>query len=109
VHLICGNYATRKTPAVRSWLLRHLHFTPTSSSWINLAERWFAELANRRLRRSAHRNVTDLEADIRSWISTWNDSPGPFLRTRTADEILDTLAACCRRISNHDGTTAYSS
>jgi len=107
VHLICDNYATHKTPAIRSWLLRHprfhLHFTPTSSSWINLVERWFAELTNRKLRRSAHRNVTDLEADIRSWISTWNDNPRPFLWTKTADEILDTLAAYCRRISNHDG------
>jgi transposase len=104
LHLICGNYATRKTPEVKRRLLRHprfhLHFTPTSSSWINLVERWFAELTNRKLRRSAHRSVTELEADIRSWISEWNKSPRPFTWTKTADEILDTLAAYCQRITD---------
>ena len=104
VHLICDNYATHKTPAIRDWLLRHprfhLHFTPTSSSWINLVERWFAELTNRKLRRSAHRTVADLEADIRNWISEWNKAPRPFVWTKTADEILETLAAYCRRIND---------
>jgi transposase len=70
LHLICDNYATHKTPAVKKWLLCHprfhLHFTPTSSSWINLAGRWFAELTNKKLRRSAHLSVTELEADIRA-------------------------------------------
>jgi Homeodomain-like domain/DDE superfamily endonuclease len=64
LHLICDNYATQKTEAVKKWLLRHprfhLHFTPTSSSWMNLVERWFAELTNRKLRRSAHRSVTEM-------------------------------------------------
>jgi transposase len=104
LHLICDNYATHKTPEVQKWLLRHprfhLHFTPTSSSWLNLAERWFAELTNRKLRRSAHRSVTELEADIRKWINEWNKDPRPFAWTKTADEILDTLAAYCRRISD---------
>jgi transposase len=104
LHLICDNYATHKTPAVKKWLLRHprfhLHFTPTSSSWINLVERWFAELTNRKLRRSAHRSVTELEADIRKWISEWNANPRPFVWVKTADEILDTLAAYCRRIND---------
>jgi transposase len=72
LHLVLDNYATRKTPAIRDWLVRHprfhLHFTPASSSWLNLAERWFAGLTSRRLRRSARRSVTGLEAGIRKWI-----------------------------------------
>jgi transposase len=103
LHLVLDNYATRKTPAIKEWLLKHprfhLHFTPASSSWMNLVERWFAELANRKLRRSAHRSVTELETDIRKWISEWNKNPEPFVRTRSADEILETLAACCSRIN----------
>ena len=104
LHLVCDNYATHKTPEVRKWLLRHprfhLHFTPTSSSWMNLVERWFAELTNRKLRRSAHRSVTELEADIRRWINAWNKDPKPFVWAKTADEILDTLAAYCQRIND---------
>ena len=73
------NYATHKTPAIKDWLLKHprfhLHFTPTSSSWLNLVERWFAELTSRKLRRSAHRTVTELETDIRKWINEWNKNP----------------------------------
>ena len=103
LHLICDNYATHKTAEVKKWLLRHprfhLHFTPTSSSWMNLVERWFAELTNRKLRRSAHRSVTELEADIRAWTRTWNADPKPFVWTKTADEILATLAAYCQRIN----------
>ena len=97
LHLVLDNYATHKTPQIHKWLLRHprfhLHFTPTSSSWLNLVERWFAELTNRKLRRSAHRSVTELEADIRAWTSEWNKNPRPFVWTKTADEILETLAA----------------
>jgi transposase len=104
LHLVLDNYATHKTPQVKAWLLRHprfhLHFTPTSSSWLNLVERWFAELTTRKLRRSAHRSVTELETDIRRWINDWNTNPQPFVWTKTADQILDTLAAYCRRISD---------
>ena len=104
LHLILDNYATHKTPAVQNWLLRHprfhLHFTPTSSSWMNLVERWFAELTNRKLRRSAHRSVVELETDIRKWINAWNKDPKPFIWTKTADEILETLAAYCQRIND---------
>jgi transposase len=103
LHLVLDNYATHKTPAVKAWLLKHprfhLHFTPTSSSWMNLVERWFAELTNRKLRRSAHRSVTELEVDIRRWINQWNADPKPFVWTKTADAILDTLAAYCQRIN----------
>jgi len=104
LHLICDNYATHKTAEVKKWLLRHprfhLHFTPTSASWINLVERWFAELTNRKLRRSAHRNVTELEADIRTWISEWNNNPKPFVWAKTADQILESPAAYCQRIND---------
>jgi transposase len=104
LHLVLDNYATHKTPAVKQWLIRHprfhLHFTPTSSSWLNLVERWFAELTNRKLRRSAHRSVVELEADVRAWINEWNTDPKPFVWTKTADQILDTLAAYCQRIND---------
>src|SRR5882757_4415689 len=104
LHLVLDNYATHKTPKVKEWLIRHprfhLHFTPTSSSWLNLVERWFAELTNRKLRRSAHRSVTELEADIRKWINEWNKDPRPFVWTKSADEILGTLAAYCERIND---------
>jgi len=104
LHLIVDNYATHKTPEVQKWLLRHprfhLHFTPTSASWMNLVEQWSAELTNRKLRRSAHRSVTELDADLRKWTSEWNKNPKPFIWTKTADEILDTLAAYCQRITS---------
>jgi transposase len=104
VHLVCDNYATHNTPAIKTWFLRHprfqLHFTPTYSSWLNLVERWFAELTNRKLRRSAHRSVAELEADLNAWIQAWNDDPKPFVWTKTADEILDNLAGYLQRINN---------
>ncbi len=74
-----------------------LYMSPTSSSWLNLAERWFAELTTRKLRRSAHRSVTELETDIRKWINEWNKDPRPFVWTKSADEILETLATYCQR------------
>ena len=104
LHLVLDNYATHKAPKVKQWLIRHprfhLHFTPTSASWLNLVERWFAELTNRKLRRSAHRSVTELEADVRAWTNEWNTNPRPFIWTKTADQILDTLTAYCQRITD---------
>jgi transposase len=104
LHLVCDNYATHKTPAIKTWLLRHprfqLHFTPTSASWLNLVERWFAELTNRKLRRSSHRSLAELEADLSAWIAAWNADPKPFVWTKTADEILDTLANYLQRTNN---------
>jgi transposase len=104
LHLVLDNYATHKTPEIHKWLLRHPrfhpHFTPTSSSWMNLVERWFAELTSRKLRRSAHRSVTELETDIRKWINEWNKNPKPFVWTKTADQILETRAAYCERIND---------
>lgn len=104
VHLICDNYGTHKTPEIKKWLIRHprfeLHFTPTSSSWLNLVERWFGELTNRKLRRSAHASVKELEADIRAWADAWNDDPRPFVWTKTADEILENIARYLQLIND---------
>jgi transposase len=104
VHLICDNYATHTTPEIKRWFVRHprfhLHLTPTYSSWLNLVERWFAELTNRKLRRSAHRSVAELEADITAWTTAWNEDPKPFVWTKTADEILANLAGYLQRINN---------
>jgi len=106
VHLVLDNSSTHKTPAIQKWLLAHprfvLHFTPTSSSWLNLVERWFAELTNKLLRRGAHRSVQALNRDIRAWIDIWNDDPRPFVWTKTADEILDSIARYCNR-TNESG------
>lgn len=103
VHLILDNSSTHKTPAIKRWLLAHprfvLHFTPTSSSWLNLVERWFSELTTKKLQRSAHRSTRALNADIRDWIEHWNENPRPFVWTRTADEILDTITRYCTRIN----------
>ena len=102
LHLILDNYATHKTPEIRRWLLRHprfhLHFTPTSSSWLNLVERFFAELTTRLLRRSVHHSVAELEADIRTWIDTWNDNPRPYVWTKTAEQILESIGSYCQRL-----------
>src|SRR3990170_2961164 len=103
VHLILDNYATHKTPAIRRWLLRHprlvLHFVPKGASWLNLVERWFAEITTKLLRRGGHRNVADLQADIRGWLDHWNENPRPYLWVKTADEILTNLGRYCARIS----------
>lgn len=104
VHLILDNASTHKTPAIKRWLAAHprfvLHFTPTSSSWLNLVERWFAELTTKKLRRGSHRSVHELNTDIRDWIETWNDNPRPFVWTKTAEEILDSIARYCKRIND---------
>jgi len=103
VHLVCDNYATHKTETIQRWLATrprfHVHFVPTSSSWLNQVERWFAELTTKLLQRGVHTSVPALEADIRAWIATWNQDPKPFVWTKTADEILGSLARYCQRIS----------
>ena len=99
VHVVLDNSSTHKTPAIQKWLAAHprfvLHFTPTSSSWLNLVERWFAELTTKKLRRGTHRSVRELNADIRAWIETWNDDPKPYVWTKTADQILESIATYC--------------
>ena len=103
VHLILDNSSTHKTPAIHRWLARrpryHLHFTPTSSSWINLVERWFAAITEKQIRRGAFRSTRQLEAAIRNYVEVNNEAPRPFVWTKTADQILDSLARYCRRTS----------
>lgn len=103
VHVVVDNSSTHKTPAVKSWLLAHprftLHFTPTYSSWLNLVERWFGELTTKWLTRGTHRSVKELVASIRTWIFTWNENPRPYVWHKSADQILETLAAYCHRIN----------
>ena len=101
VHLILDNYGTHKTALIRKWLLKrprfHVHFTPTYGSWLNLVERWFAELTNKRIRRGVFRSVRELESAIREYIEVHNEDPRPFVWTRTADQILDSMARYARR------------
>jgi transposase len=104
VHIVLDNSSTHKTPAIQKWLLAHprfqLHFTPTSSSWLNLVERWFGELTSKLLKRGTHRSVAALNTDIRAWIQTWNDDPRPYIWTKTADQILDSIRRYCDRIND---------
>jgi transposase len=104
VHLVLDNASTHKTPAVQRWLTAHprfvVHFTPTSASWLNLVERWFAELTTKKLRRGTHTSVRQLNADIRAWIDTWNDNPRPYIWTKTADQILASIGNYCNRIND---------
>lgn len=103
VHVVLDNASTHKTAAVQRWLLRHpryhLHFTPTSTSWMNQVERFFAEVTQKALRRSVHRSVGDLERAVLAYIDASNADPRPFIWTKTADEIFASLAAVCRRTS----------
>ena len=101
VHIIVDNYGTHKTAIIRKWFAKrprfHVHFTPTYGSWINLVERWFAELTNKRIRRGVFRSVKDLEAAIREFIDVHNEDPKPFVWTKTADQILASIARYAQR------------
>ena len=103
IHLIMDNYGTHKTPLIRRWLARrprfHVHFTPTSASWLNLVERWFAALTQKQIKRGAHASTRALESAIRQYIAVTNEAPKPFVWTKTADEILASVARFCHRIS----------
>jgi transposase len=105
IHVICDNYGTHKTPAIKAWLARHprihLHFTPTGSSWLNQVERWFGFLTDQLIRRGVHKSVQALEHQIREWVSTWNDDPKPFVWKKTAEEILDSLARYLQRVTGN--------
>ena len=106
VHIVLDNVSTHKTPAIKRWLLRHprfsFHFTPTYSSWMNLVERWFAEITAKWIRRGSHTSVADLQNSINAWTDNWNENPKPFTWHKTADQILDTLATYLQRIP-HSG------
>jgi transposase len=104
LHLILDNYGTHKTPRVRRWLASHprvhVHFTPTGASWLNLVERWFATLSDKQIKRGAHRSTRALETAIRDYLTMTNESPKPFVWTKTADEILASVARYCERTSD---------
>src|SRR5215831_3611344 len=101
VHIVLDNYGTHKTALIRNWFAKrprfHLHFTPTYGSWINLVERWFAEITNKRIRRGIFRSVKELEAAIREYLDIHNESPRPFVWTKTADDILASMARYAQR------------
>lgn len=104
VHLIVDNYGTHKTTVIRSWLAKrprfHMHFTPTSASWINMVERFFAALTEKQIRRGAHRSVRELETAIHNYLAVCNKSPKAFVWTKSADEILASIARFCQRTSD---------
>lgn len=98
VHCIVDNYATHKHAQVKEWLIQHprfyLHFIPTSSSWLNLVERWFREITTKRIRRGTFNSVPELIAAIEDYIKTNNENPKPFMWTKTADEIIEKVNRC---------------
>ncbi len=98
LHLVLDNYGTHKQPKVQAWLKRHprfvSHFVPTSSSWLNLVERWFGELTNQRIRRGSFRSVEDLEKAITEFMTAWNENPKPFVWTATVESIVEKLSRC---------------
>ena len=101
VHLIMDNYGTHKTDLIRNWFAKrprfHVHFTPTSASWLNLVERWFALLTERQLRRGVHKGSGELESAIYHYLAVSNENPKPFTWTKTADQILANVARFCNR------------
>ena len=101
VHLIADNYATHKTALVRNWFAKrprfHIHFTPTSASWLNLVERWFGLLTEKQLCRGVHQSSAELEAAIYRYLDATNEDPKPFVWTKTAEQILASVARFCRR------------
>ena len=104
VHLVMDNYGTHKTSAIRNWFARHprfrVHFTPTSASWLNQVERWFATLTEKQIRRGTHRSTRQLEDAIRDYLKRNNADPKPFVWTKSADAILASIERFCLRISN---------
>jgi transposase len=98
------NYGTHRTKLIQNWLAKrprfHVHFTPTSASWLNLVERWFALLTERQLRRGVHRSTKELKAPINDFIEHHNRDPKPFIWYKTADQILDSVARFCKRIND---------
>lgn len=104
VHLILDNYSTHKTALIHSWLMKRprfqLHFTPTSASWLNLVERWFLELTDKQIRRSSHRSTKQLVQAIMEYIENRNQDPKPFVWTKSADQILESVARYCKRIND---------
>ena len=98
LHLVMDNYGTHQHASVRAWLKRHrrfvLHFVPTSSSWLNLIERWFAELTTKQVRRGSFHSVDDLKKAIAEFLAAWNEHPKPFVWTATLESIKEKLSRC---------------
>src|SRR5450755_2901448 len=113
VHLVLDNYGTHKTPQVIRWFARHpryhLHFTPTSGSWVNQIERWFAEITEKRIRRGSFTNVPSLEKAILEYLDHYNENPKPFVWTADGDLILGKIHRLCERISDSPGASNTSS
>jgi len=103
IHLVLDNYSTHKTALIHNWLLRrprfHLHFTPTSSSWLNLVERFFSTITQDQIRRGTHRSTKELEDAIETYLKIYNENPKPFVWTKSADEILKSIKSYCTRIN----------
>lgn len=101
VHIVMDNYATHKTPAIKAWFAKrpryHLHFTPTKGSWLNLVERWFGMISQQQIKRGSHRSTLALEKAIKEYLDEYNNDPKPFVWTKTADEILASIARFCKR------------
>ena len=104
LHLVMDNYGTHKTPSIKAWFARHprfhVHFTPTSASWLNQVERWFATLTDKYMRRGTHRSTRQLEQAIKRYLAIHNADPKPFVWTKSADDILASIERFCLRISN---------
>jgi transposase len=104
IHLVMDNYGTHKTPAIKAWFARHgrfhVHFTPTSASWLNQVERWFATLTEKCIRRGSHRSTRQLEQAIRDYLERHNADPKPFVWSKSADDILASIERFCLRTSN---------
>jgi transposase len=99
VHVVLDNYGTHKTAEIQRWLLKrprfHFHFTPTSASWLNQVERWFATLTEKRIRRGTFASTTQLEAAIRAYVDHNNEAPSPFIWTKSAADILESIQRYC--------------
>jgi transposase len=106
VHLVMDNYSTHKSPLIKNWLLKrprfHVHFTPTYGSWINQVERWFGLLSQRQIKRGIHHSVKDLEKAIREFLDAHNESPKPFVWTKSADDILASIARYAARTADSE-------
>ena len=104
MHLVLDNYGTHKTAMIHDWLARRplfqLHFTPTSASWLNQVERWFAALTEQQIRRGSHRSTSQLEQAIKQYLAVYNEDPKPFIWTKSVDQIFESLKNYCERISD---------
>ncbi len=113
IHVVLDNLSAHKGPEVADWLAKprqkrwHLHFTPTSSSWLNLVERWFKQLTDRRLRRGTFTSVPQLIDAITTWVAHWNDDPKPFVWHAAADEILEKVRRGRKTLSQVKSATQH--